>query len=188
MIKKIAIIGTHGVGKSTTTYQLAAELRMQNHNVIVIPEIARECPFAINTGHTLNTSLWMTHEQALRELEAEKNGFTHIITDRSVLDTFFYSSYFNVEIDNCSQKLRDWAVEYFWTQYEKIIFLRCDTAEVIADGLRMTDAECQHNIDLLFQKILDNPRYSHKIQEFAYSEISGKSIKVDGDTLRCWFA
>lgn len=186
MIKKIAIIGTHGVGKSTAAYQLASELRIQNHNVIVIPEIARECPFPINNGHTLNTSLWMTHEQALRELEAEKNGFTHIITDRSVLDTFFYASHFNVQLNSCAEMLRDWAVEYFWTQYDRILFLRCDQTDIVDDGLRMTDSECQHKIDKLFELILDNSRYSNKVQEFCYSAIIGRGFKIDGETLRCW--
>ena len=45
---KIAFIGTHGVGKTTLCYDLAALLKRQGLNVDVVKEVARLSPLPIN--------------------------------------------------------------------------------------------------------------------------------------------
>ena len=45
---KIAFIGTHGVGKTTLCYDLAAALKKRDLTVELVREVARECPLPIN--------------------------------------------------------------------------------------------------------------------------------------------
>ena len=50
MAKKIAITGTHGVGKTTMAMQMASEIKSGDPSlrVNVLPEAARMCPFPLN--------------------------------------------------------------------------------------------------------------------------------------------
>ena len=45
---KLAFIGTHGVGKTTLCYDLAAALKKQGVNVDIVKEVARLSPLPIN--------------------------------------------------------------------------------------------------------------------------------------------
>lgn len=49
---KIAIVGTHGIGKTTLAYQIACEAKKKGKNATVINEIARRCPFPLNDEQT----------------------------------------------------------------------------------------------------------------------------------------
>ena len=85
----IAFSGTHGTGKSTCAYSLAATLKLKGFNVAVIDELARECPLKINKDANLSTQYWIISSQIKREIEiADKYDF--IITDRAVMDTVSY--------------------------------------------------------------------------------------------------
>ena len=68
---KIAFIGTHGVGKTTLCYELAASLKKRDLSVELVREVARECPLPINRDTTLKAQSWILHTQIARELEAE---------------------------------------------------------------------------------------------------------------------
>ena len=52
---KIGISGTHGTGKSFLVYELANKYKLDypNKEVTVITEVARQCPFEINQGASL---------------------------------------------------------------------------------------------------------------------------------------
>lgn len=50
---KLAFIGSHGVGKTTLCYELAARLKRQDRNVELVMEVARRCPLPINRETTL---------------------------------------------------------------------------------------------------------------------------------------
>ena len=45
---KVALIGTHGVGKTTLCYELAARLKRRDVEVELVREVARRCPLPIN--------------------------------------------------------------------------------------------------------------------------------------------
>ena len=49
---KVAFIGTHGVGKTTLCYDLAAALKKRDLTVELVREVARECPLPINRETT----------------------------------------------------------------------------------------------------------------------------------------
>ena len=45
---KIAFVGTHGVGKTTLCYELAAWMKKREARVDMVREVARRCPLPIN--------------------------------------------------------------------------------------------------------------------------------------------
>jgi len=67
---KLALIGTHGVGKTTLAYEICSLLKKADHNVELVTEVARRSPYAVNEGATLEGQLWILHTQISQELEA----------------------------------------------------------------------------------------------------------------------
>jgi nicotinamide riboside kinase len=86
---KIAFIGTHGVGKTTLCYDLAAHLKRLDLSVDFVKEVARECPLPINRDTTLEAQAWILHTQIASEIAAA-DRYRVVICDRSVLDNYAY--------------------------------------------------------------------------------------------------
>lgn len=86
---KIAFVGTHGVGKTTLSYDLAARLKRLDYSLDVVKEVARDCPLPINRDTTYEAQAWILHTQIARELAAQT---THeiVVCDRSALDNYAY--------------------------------------------------------------------------------------------------
>ena len=86
---KIAFIGSHGVGKTTLCYGLAARLKAQDQAVEVVHEVARRCPLPINAATTAAAQRWILHTQIAEETVASAR-YPVVICDRSVLDNYVY--------------------------------------------------------------------------------------------------
>lgn len=86
---KLAFIGSHGVGKTTLCYDLAARLKRQDRAVDIVKEVARSCPLPINRDTTLQAQAWILHTQIAQEL-ATSAQCDIVICDRSVLDNYAY--------------------------------------------------------------------------------------------------
>jgi len=86
---KIAFIGTHGVGKTTLCFDLAARLKRMDRSVDLVKEVARDCPLPINQDTTYDAQAWILHTQIARELEAVARHDI-VVCDRSVLDNYAY--------------------------------------------------------------------------------------------------
>ena len=56
---KIAFIGTHGVGKATLCYDLAALLKRQGIDADIVKEVARLSPLPINRQTSLEAQTWI---------------------------------------------------------------------------------------------------------------------------------
>ncbi|MEO1370679.1 MAG: hypothetical protein AAFX50_26145, partial [Acidobacteriota bacterium] len=67
---KIAFIGSHGVGKTTLCYGLAARLKAADFALEVVGEVARRCPLPINRDTTLSAQTWILHTQIAEEILA----------------------------------------------------------------------------------------------------------------------
>lgn len=89
---KVALIGTHGVGKTTLCFELAARLKRRDLDVELVREVARHCPLPINRRSTEASQAWILHTQMAWELEAEANHHV-VLCDRSVLDNYCYLLY-----------------------------------------------------------------------------------------------
>ena len=68
---KVALIGTHGVGKTTLCFELAARLKRRDVDVEMVREVARRCPLPINRETSTAAQGWILHTQMAWELEAE---------------------------------------------------------------------------------------------------------------------
>lgn len=86
---KIAFIGSHGVGKTTLCYGLAARLKTRDVAVEVVHEVARRCPLPINEETSVAAQSWILHTQIAEELAAQSR-YPAVICDRSVLDNYVY--------------------------------------------------------------------------------------------------
>jgi nicotinamide riboside kinase len=86
---KLAFIGSHGVGKTTLCYGLAARLKARDLGVEVVHEIARRCPLPINEETSLDSESWILHTQVAEELVA-RHRYPVVLCDRSVLDNYVY--------------------------------------------------------------------------------------------------
>jgi len=151
---KIAIIGTHGTGKTTLSYNLAAHYKSQGKSVKIIQEVARSCPFPINEKMTIEAAKWIFLEHARKELEATKNQV--IVSDRSVFDSFVYAEYFKLE-DELFFEYSNLAFQKL-NQYDKLIYVRPDLF-IHDDGVRSKDKEFQASIDEIFLKKLKGKMY-----------------------------
>ena len=86
---KLAMIGSHGVGKTTLCYGVAARLKALDLGVEVVHEIARRCPLPINQETSVDAQAWILHTQIAEELVAS-HRYPVVVCDRSALDNFVY--------------------------------------------------------------------------------------------------
>lgn len=89
MRRKLAFVGTHGVGKTTLCFDLASQLKRRDVAVDIVKEVARRCPLPINEETTLDAQAWILHTQIAEEVAAVAMYDT-VICDRSVLDNYAY--------------------------------------------------------------------------------------------------
>jgi thymidylate kinase len=182
-IYKCLITGTHGCGKSTLSHRICSELKRNGHNAIVISETARECPFPINKGQTLNSTLFIALRQAVKELEAIAHGYTHLVLDRGVLDSFVYSEATRQgPISALEQAMKEALATWSRQEYSQVIFLRCDShgapQTLQEDGIRETDQAFAKKIDELFEKMIDAMTFSH-FCSLTYSQARDCEISVE---------
>ena len=159
---KLALIGTHGVGKTTLAYDVCALLKKTGQNVELVAEMVRRCPFAVNEGTTLEAQLWILHAQIAAELEAAQRAAT-VICDRSVLDNYCYL------VNKCGRQaqLEVW-LERWLEGYQLLvgvplvresIYAEGFRQPVLTDGFRATDRAFQQRIDALLKELLTDPPF-----------------------------
>jgi predicted ATPase len=108
---KIAFMGTHGVGKTTLCFELAAALKRLDRSVDVVKEVARRCPLPINRETTRSAQLWIIHTQIAEEIALEPS-FDVIVCDRAVLDNYAYLVHAAGRQASLEDMVRDWMASY----------------------------------------------------------------------------
>ena len=86
---KLAFIGSHGVGKTTLAFGLAARLKARDVSLDVVHEVARRCPLPINESTSVAAQSWILHTQVAEETVAAAR-YPVVICDRSVIDNYVY--------------------------------------------------------------------------------------------------
>lgn len=137
---KIAFIGSHGVGKTTLCYDLAARLKRQDRAVDLVKEVARSCPLPINRDTTLEAQAWILHSQIAHEIAAAAQNEV-VICDRSVLDNYAYMVH-----QAGPQPAYDLLVQR-WVETYRALFKVPVIEPPSFDGQRDVSAEFQHAID-----------------------------------------
>jgi thymidylate kinase len=172
-MKKIAISGVHGTGKSKICNKvdyyiicekITSEKELPNHEII--PEQYREVVKDIPnfTKQTENITLETYARQLALECRYAEQG-KNILCDRSVLDTFIYYDYLNYFKDNLSYieicKIRESLSDDFLElaliarfknlkTYSKIYLIEPSDRGIEPDGFRLTDKKQQLEIHKLF--------------------------------------
>ena len=145
---KIALIGTHGVGKTTLCYELAARLKRLDRAVDVVKEVARECPLPINQTTTLDAQAWILHAQCAREIAAV-NLADVVVCDRSVLDNYAYL----VHAVGRQKDLEPWIAG--WCATYTALFKVPVWQTPAFDGTRDTDLGFQREIDRTLDELIE---------------------------------
>ena len=138
---KVAFIGTHGVGKTTLCYGLAARLKRADVSLDVVGEIARRCPLPINQDTTLDAQSWILHTQIAEEILAAAH-YEAVICDRSVLDNFVYLLLASTRPKPEIRQL----VDTWITTYDVLVHVPMIEGPR-PDGLRSTDPIFQRAVD-----------------------------------------
>ena len=129
---KLAFVGTHGVGKTTLCYGLAARLKANDISLDVVGEVARRCPLPINRNTTLDAQGWILHTQIAEEILA-CSRYEVVICDRSVLDNFVY-----LLLSTGPQPIFKTLVDNWLGTYDLLVQVPI-LAQPRIDGLRSTD-------------------------------------------------
>jgi nicotinamide riboside kinase len=137
---KIAFIGSHGVGKTTLCYGLAARLKKRDVSLDVVHEVARRCPLPINEDTGVAAQSWILHTQLGEELVA---GDRHpvVICDRSVLDNYVY-----LLLAAGRQPGLEPLIDYWIGTYDLLVHVPI-VGQPSADGVRATDPSFQAAVD-----------------------------------------
>ena len=164
---KIALIGTHGTGKTTIAHDLVASLKKQGVNADFLGEVVRDCPFPINESTTKDSQEWMIFMQHIKEIEM-KQKYSVLVCDRSILDGYIY--YIRKFKENevlekfVREKIKD---------YSLLIKIPIREEFLKEDGTRSVNKEFQKEIDKLFDKTLKKL----EIQFYNYENIN-KTLNI----------
>ena len=143
---KFAFIGTHGVGKTTLCFELAALLKKRDRIVEMVHEVARFCPLPINRDTTIDAQSWILHTEIAAELAAQHKAEI-VICDRSVLDNFCYLLAAG-RAPQLEPLVKGWTATY------QLLIKVPIVSPPGFDGLRDTDATFQRTIDEKIESIL----------------------------------
>jgi nicotinamide riboside kinase len=146
---KVAFIGSHGVGKTTLCYGLAARLKRRDVAIEVVHEVARRCPLPINKETSVAAQSWILHTQIAEELVAQAR-YPVVICDRSVLDNYVY-----LLLAAGRQEGPERLVEYWLRGYDLLVHV--PIVETLSpDGIRSADPGFQHAVeDRLVQEVAE---------------------------------
>jgi len=137
---KVAFIGSHGVGKTTLCYGLAARLKARDIHLEMVREVARRCPLPINQDTNLAAQSWILHTQIAEELAAQWE-YDAVLCDRSVLDNYTY-----LLLAAGPQCTLEGLVDSWMTSYDLLLHVPIVEAPS-ADGLRATDPTFQAAVE-----------------------------------------
>jgi nicotinamide riboside kinase len=171
-MKKIAVIGTHGVGKTTLAHQICVTLKERNINATIIEEKVRSCPFPINEAATSDTDIWMVHTQVRAELEAVAQKYEAAVIDRCSLDAIVYWDDRNTP-HPYFEELKEASLQWFYDEYDMIVLLEpsSDTDPFAVDAVRDSGIDYRNRIRDLFRE------YVNKASE----KIGDKLLRVESD-------
>ncbi len=151
---KLALIGTHGVGKTTLAYEICSLLKKADQNVELVTEVARRSPFPVNEATTLESQLWILHAQIAAELDAGSRA-PHVICDRAVLDNYCYL----VNKFRRQPQLEQW-LAWWMNSYSLLVAVPPLADGIPPDGFRSENLEFQQRIhELLVEMLSAAPFY-----------------------------
>ena len=169
-MRKIALIGTHGTGKTTLAHELVAKSKKLGINTEFLGEIARVCPLPINENQIRESGEWMIFEQNAKELE-HTGKCDLLIEDRSIFDPYVY----HFRKFGEDRFLRGVVVEKS-RKYASLIKVPINKKWLVNDNVRSTDKDFQIEVDELFTQLLrelDIPYVNYESKEQVIGIVKG---------------
>jgi nicotinamide riboside kinase len=137
---KIAFIGSHGVGKTTLCYGLAARLKRRDVPLEIVHEVARRSPLPINRETTVPAQRWILLTQIAEEIVAAER-YPVVLCDRSVLDNYVYLLLAGGEDPVVGPLVESWLASYDLLVRVPVL------GTLSADGVRAADPAFQRAVD-----------------------------------------
>jgi hypothetical protein len=151
---KIAFLGSHGVGKTTLCFDVAARLKRLDMGVDLVKEVARACPLPINKDTTLEAQSWILHTQIAQEVAASAR-YEVVVCDRSALDNYAYMVHQVGRRSEYDRLVERWMESY--SGLFKVPILHPPSY----DGTRDTTASFQDEVDQVIDDLLIRFKVSH---------------------------
>jgi len=151
---KIAFIGSHGVGKTTLSYDLAAQLKRLGVNVDIVKEVARLSPLPINRRTSLEAQLWILMTQIAEEIRSASQHDV-VLCYRSVLDNYAYLAL------ACGRQPEVERFIDYWIRSYDVLFKVPIVGAASPDGVRDVDEQFVRSIDDLVDCLLADKGTPH---------------------------
>jgi len=151
-MRKVALIGTHGTGKTTLAHELTAESKKRGIHAEFLGEVVRDCPLPINENQTREASEWIIYTQHTREIKLS-GKCDLLICDRSIVDGYVY----RYNLFGRDPLLEKFVMEHA-KNYTYLIKIPINEQRLEEDGIRSVDPKFQEDIDRLFNYILKDLR------------------------------
>jgi len=145
---KIAIIGSHGCGKTALAFSLCTELQKRGHAVELVVEMARHSPFPINEATSEFGQLWILHRHIVAELEASLRADA-VVCDRSVLDNYAYYCHKFGRQFHLDALIKEWI-----ETYSLLVKVPIVDEWLIDDGVRSVDRQFRVEIDAWVEDLI----------------------------------
>lgn len=165
---KIAVVGSHGVGKTTLAKGLSKVLKYP-----IVPDIAREAfrkGFTINEKTPPENQLWILCKQ----MEYEKKLQDNFIADKTLFDNIVYSR--KIFTDKRLLKLIEDIVRKI-AKYDIFLYIPIEIP-LINDNVRSSDINFQRIIDEEYILLLKDLKIKHHEIRGNIPERIEKSLKI----------
>ena len=152
---KVAVTGSHGVGKSTLINDILNYLNREaglSRSFKLLEETPRQAfklGFPINENNTPETQLWIFAKQLEMELVANDDYIVY----KCYVDLLAYALHFFKERQDLINTLKDISSRAA-NKYDLVIYLPTGEFPIEDDGVRSTDTDFQERVDKLVLKIL----------------------------------
>lgn len=146
-LRKVAFIGTHGVGKTTLCLEVTGRLRREGADADMVKEVARLSPLPLNRQTSLAAQTWILMTQVAEEIRA---GARHalVVCDRSVLDNYAYLVLACGRRPSLEPFLKEWLTSY------DLLFKVPVVGAAPADGVRDVDPAFVRAVDVCVDRLL----------------------------------
>jgi nicotinamide riboside kinase len=152
---KVAFIGSHGVGKTTLCFDLAAALKRHPLNVDIVKEVARLSPLPINRRTSRDAQIWILMTQIAEEIRSADRHEV-VICDRSVLDNYAYLAL------ACGRQREIEQFVDFWLRTYDLLVKVPVIGRADPDGVRDVDETFVWAIDALVDALLNEKQVRHE--------------------------
>lgn len=165
---KVAIVGSHGIRKTTAVHAFANTMQRAGRSVEHGREVVRDNPLGINESATDEAQLWVLVSQIQMELRLSPKAEV-LVLDRGVMDNFaYYLRAASGDPFDIGPLVAKWSATY-----DMVIRLRPDI-ELRADGVRSTSDAFRDEIEAILDERLPKLVSRRRLVEVNASEIDDR--------------